>query len=547
MRLAGFLLAAVCALTLFTGLDRVGFLDWREARDAQVAREMIEGREVLTPLLGHEALFEKPAPAYAPEALVQLLGGGSPATSRRARAVLAVLLLLITGSIGAQMFGLRAGVLTAIVLGTSLILPLAARVDGTQLLASLLGWVGVAGLADVEFGRRAGRSLRLVVTWGALAAALMVGGPLPALWPIAGWALYVALARKDGAWRRAALGPGLTILIGVGLPWYGAMSERHGAAFLSHAPFFPYAVETRGAWWTGPILTVSFLVVSFFPWSALLPGAISHAATWWRRVLREAVLRGGEAQRSRDPIEREVREEGAAHFFIACLLAALAPIALYPGPPLTAALPAIPAAALLCGRLLDHLFEDPRRLHVPVRNAVWMLVLVGTVGAVLVAMVAPRIGDAAPDLRLLATMVFVAAWIPFLANLLGRRRVAVMAMALPVAIGAPIVQWRVLPAMEEWLNTRAVCDAMSRAAPEFASLVTAEPPRPSLRLYTTHNLVEAGALRETVAEQRARDGLTYLVFRPVRESWVASHAGGVLEIVLRTPTLVLARVHPVPG
>ena len=95
----------------------------------------------------------------------------------------------------------------------------------------------------------------------------------------------------------------------------------------------------------------SFLVVGFFPWSSLLPGAILHAAAFWRAA-RGHVQRSESPAlgASEDPLARERHEESASHFFIACLIAALVPIAIYPGPPLSAVLPALPAAALLCGR-----------------------------------------------------------------------------------------------------------------------------------------------------------------------------------------------------
>jgi 4-amino-4-deoxy-L-arabinose transferase-like glycosyltransferase len=544
MRFAVFALAAICGLTLFTGLDRTGYLDWREARDTQVAREMIERREILTPLYGYEGHFEKPAPAYGPEALIQLTSAGLPAAPRRMRAIFAVLLIVLTGSIGAQMFGVRAGVLAAIVLSTTLLVPLSVRSDGTQLLASVLAWVGVAGFVDAQFASRGGGSARLLVAWVALAFTLVLAGPLPALWPVGGWALYLLLARARDSWSRIALPAGIVLMIGVALPWYGAMFERHGTGFLAHVPFFPYATEVRGAWWSGPMLSVSFLVVGFFPWSAMLPGAMTHAAVWWRRALRMPVL-GGPDDRRHDPIEREVREEGAAHFFIACMAAALAPIVLYPGPPLTAALPALPAAALLCGRMLDHLVEDSARLRVAVRNGVFMLALVGTVGAVLLAMTGPRIREAEPDLRLLATVVFLTSWLPLLAHLAGRRTLAAMALALPVAIGAPLVQLRLLPKMETWLNTRAVAEAFGHAAPEHTTLIVEGAPRPSLRLYLDGNIVPAGDLAAAIAAHHARDGLAYVAFRPFDERRVASEAHGTLEIVRRTPTLILARIHPI--
>jgi diguanylate cyclase (GGDEF)-like protein len=71
------------------------------------------------------------------DVLAQWLRPGSPRHSRILRAIAAIALLLLTASIGAQHFGGRAGWIAAGVLGSSVALPLAARTDGTQLLATL--------------------------------------------------------------------------------------------------------------------------------------------------------------------------------------------------------------------------------------------------------------------------------------------------------------------------------------------------------------------------------------------------------------------------
>jgi 4-amino-4-deoxy-L-arabinose transferase-like glycosyltransferase len=544
MRSAPFVLAALCVLVLFLGFDRVGVLDEREARDAQVARELVRHREILTPLYGASPLYEKPAPAYALDVLASWRGPASPAHSRRTRAILAVLLVLVTGVAGARHFGARAGVFASGVLVTSVVLPLAARSDGTQLLGSLFAWIGCEGLADVVFGRARGRDLRLVVTYGALAAALVCAGPLTALWPLGGLALYLALARDREDWRRARPLAGLAIMLGVALPWYGAMIERHGAVFLRQVPFFPYGAGPPLPWFAGAVFAIPFLVLGGFPWSALLPDAMGHAATWWRGRL--PLLRVGSTGPQLPPaatIERERREEGAAHFFIAALLAALAPILFYPSCPLTAAMPAAPAAALLCGRLLDHLFEDPKRLALAITRSALTLAVAGTVASVGLAVLASRLPEAAPELRLLGAASLLACWAPFLADLLRRRRLAVLLMALPVAVGMPIVSLHVLPAMEDWLDARRAAQALEVVAPVRAPVLLAGAPPPSLRFYLRHNLVmarpEPGALRE----YRAADGMTYLAFRPEREREVAREVETPLEILTRTPTLVAARVR----
>src|SRR5262245_31628716 len=472
MRFAPLALALLCAAVLFTGLGRIGFIDEREARDAEVARELIQRHEVLTPLYAREPRFEKPVLGYALEAVGRWLGPQSARAARIARAIAVVALVLLTASIGARHFGVRAGWCAAAVLVTTLGVPLALHTDGTQVLASLLGWVGVAGFADAVFGRREGRDLRLVAAYGALGATLVIAGPLPALWPLGGLALYLRLARPAGGWRMVRPLAGLAIVIGFALPWYGAMLGIHGEGFAARAPFFPYGTQPRGAWYAGVPLALGFLVVGGFPWSALLPGAALHAATWWRRARRRDAAVPVLAP---DPVVRERREEGAAHFFIACLAAALVPIAIYPSPPLSAVLPALPAAALLCGRFADHLLEMPDRVRAPLANACRMLALMGTVGAIQCVVLAPRLREGGPALRLLAATMLLTAWAPFLAELIGRRRAAIALIALPVAVGVPVATMRLLPSLEDYLNTRSVAEAMTIASPSRAPLVLIEP------------------------------------------------------------------------
>lgn len=551
MRFAPLALAAICGLVLFTGLGRVPAIDWREARDAEVARELIANHEALTPILGREALFEKPLLAYTPGLVARKLRSGSVTGARQLRAALAVALVLLISSVAARNFGTRPAWLTAGVLATSLGLPLAARVDGAQLLGTLFGWVGCAGLADVTFGRREGRTLRLVVTYGALGAALLTAGPLPALWPFGGLAIYLLLARRREGWRQAQPLAGLALMVGIALPWYGALTERYGATFLAHAAVFPYGVEPRGSWLAGPVLALSGLAIGFFPWSALLPAAILHAGTRWRAprppLLALVTPEGTAPARAAsvaaaDPMMRERREENLAHFYVASLLAALAPVLVYPTPPLTALLPALPAAALLAGRFLDHLFESPRRVAPGLSRSVLMLAIAGSAGAVLFAAAAGPVREAAPELRLVATVIFVTAWLPFLASLAGRPRLAALLLTLPVTLGAPAVSLRLLPAAQDYLGTRTVAQAIAAAVPPRAPLGVVEPPPPSLRLYAQRDFVLTSASPDSLRALRGADGHAYLAYRPGREHDVAQAAHAPLEILMRTPTLVLARV-----
>jgi 4-amino-4-deoxy-L-arabinose transferase-like glycosyltransferase len=537
--------ALLCALVLLPGLRGPGPFDIHEAQDLQVAREMIDAHGALTPVLGSEPLFEKPLLAYAPEVLTLLAASEHAVEVSRAwRAVLAVLLVLLTAATTARHLGGRAGVCAAGVLATSLVLPLAARLDGTQLMASLLAWIAVDGFMHAWFGGRSGRDARLAISYATLACALVVAGPMAALWPLGAAAIYQGLTRRPGAWRALRPGAGVLIMAGLALPWYGAELERHGLEFLRHVAFYPYGLANHAGWLLGPFLAVSFAVVGFFPWSPLLPGALRHAAMWWRTP-REAPAGVPAGAPDLAPLARELGEERAAHWFIACALAALLPLLLYPYAPLTASLPALPALAALCGRMLDHLIEDQARVAAPVRRGAQLLAMTGTVGAVLLLLVSSRVGDAAPAVRLLATTVFVTSWLPFLAALTGRFRLAALLMALPIAAGAPITSWRVVPIVEGYLTSRPVALAVEHRVPPRAALVLFDDPPPSLRFLTRHNLVRAEWYDGPLLAPRAADGFVYLAYRPAREESVRAsvdRARGVLEVLARSPGLVLARV-----
>lgn len=534
-------LAGLLALVLLPGLGAVGPLDWREARDAAVVAGIARGGEWYGPSYANEPFFEKPIAGYAHELAVRRLlperlrpAPGDPVPSRLARAALAAALALVVAAIGTRAFGARAGWLAACALASSLGLPLAARADGGQLLATLAAWLGAGGLLAAARGRARGGTLTLFVAWLMLGVAGVSGGPLSALWPVGGFALYAALARAHRPWRALRPLEGLAIVAGLALPWYGAMTALYGGGFLARVPWFPYAAEPRGSWLAAPLVGLSFVVVTGFPWTAMLGAALRDAA----ERLRGA---GGDA---------DLREGGhAASLVLALGLAAMAPMAFYPSPPLTAALPALPAVALLCGRFLDRALDgdvDPRRLV----RATWMAAFLGTTTAALGIVLATRLGEAAPAVRLASIAVLLGSWAPLLADLAGRRRAAAALFALPVALAAPVVTTRVLPAIEPWLSTRSVTAELAARAPADAPLVLAEPAAPTLRLLTDRNLVERAGVEDALAGAptfAASDGWTYFGLRGARARAAFRAAAPGAEVVATSPSLLVVRVRAAPA
>jgi hypothetical protein len=259
-------------------------------------------------------------------------------------------------------------------------------------------------------------------------------------------------------------------------------------------------------------------VISCFPWSVLMPEAMRHAAA-----------------------EPDAR---AAHLLIALLACALVPVVLHPGVPLSAALPALPAAAILCGRFMDHVIEDPERLQAEVARAARTLALLGSGAALLLAFAAARVPEAASNVRLLAAVTFLTSWFPMLAVWRSQHRFATALIALPLALGAPLASAFVLPDLEGYLSTRTIATVMNQLSPADAPLAVFAAPAPSLNLYMRRNIVRIEPEAAALHALRAEDGLAYAAFSPGMERDVARRIGDSLEVMQRTPTLWLVRVRP---
>ena len=181
MRALPIAVVVVAALVLLPGLDRIGFIDVREARDALVARELLADREILTRARRLRGALR--------QADRRLRAGG--AVARRARhhgEGFARAARLADAApdhrrrvAGARHFGPRAGWMSAGVLATCLGTPLAARADGTQVLATLLGWLAAGAIADTLLVRPgSGRASFLLV------AAAAIGDHARSRRPVAG-------------------------------------------------------------------------------------------------------------------------------------------------------------------------------------------------------------------------------------------------------------------------------------------------------------------------------------------------------------------------
>ena len=291
------LVTALCLLTFFAGLGRSAIGDADEAFYAQSAREMVEQGDWVTPHYNYEYRFQKPIFFYWLVAIAYETAGVNEAAARFPAALAGLALALMTWGIARRWIDATTGLLAGAIVATTFGYFTMARASLPDL--PLAAFVTLATWALFEAGRPAPERgpadgsapatagpwparFWLLVAAVAMALGILTKGPVGIVLPV----LVYLVARtvlghgglvpsRDGwfglRWTDLALGAVVFLLVAT--PWYVAMAETHGVAYLKR--FFVgenlerFATERyngrRPPWFYGPII-----VGGLAPWSSLL-------------------------------------------------------------------------------------------------------------------------------------------------------------------------------------------------------------------------------------------------------------------------------------
>jgi 4-amino-4-deoxy-L-arabinose transferase-like glycosyltransferase len=221
------LLVACCGFLLFYGLGALGLVGADEPRYAQVAREMLERMDWVTPTLQGKAWLEKP-PLYYWEAMLAFRIAG--VSDWAARLPAAFDALLLTAGIYFFLRRFRPGY----------------EFDGALITASCAGVVGFAHAAATDMPLTACFAIAMI-SWYAwyesrsriylaafyffLALGTLAKGPVaPALAAVIIF-LFLALRRHWRVVLRTLWVPGIALYFVVALPWYIAVQLRNPEFF----------------------------------------------------------------------------------------------------------------------------------------------------------------------------------------------------------------------------------------------------------------------------------------------------------------------------
>ncbi len=273
-------LTVVCGFLFFYGLGVFGLVGADEPRYAQVAREMLERNDWVTPTLSHQPWLEKPALLYWEQIIAFRIFGVSDWAARLPSAFSAMLMI---AAIYLFLRRFRPG----------------SELDGALMTASCAGVIGFARAAATDMPLAANFSIALLA-WYAwceskerrwlLAAYAFLGLATLAKGPVAGafFALILlvfAAVRKD--WRliaRTLWLPGLAVYLGVTLPWFVAVQLRNREFFrvfvLEHnlARFGTNLYRHQQPFWY--FLPVA--LISLLPWTIFTMAALGETIRGWR-------------------------------------------------------------------------------------------------------------------------------------------------------------------------------------------------------------------------------------------------------------------------
>lgn len=274
------LLAGFCAFLFFYGLGAFGLIGADEPRYAQVAREMLDRKDWITPTLGGSAWLEKPPLYYWQAMLSYSVLGVTDVASRIPSAVDATLLIV---AIYLFFRKFRPGV----------------QVDAALIAASCAGVIGYARAASMDIGltatfaigmlawwawRESGKHVYLALFYLFMALGLLAKGPVAPVLAGIIIVLFALATRETKLVLRTLWWPGILLFCAVGLPWYVLVDLRNPQFFrefiLEHnlARFSSNLYHHPEPFW----YYIPVTVLSLVPWIGFVIAAFWESVrVWW--------------------------------------------------------------------------------------------------------------------------------------------------------------------------------------------------------------------------------------------------------------------------
>lgn len=428
------LLAAIL-FAVMLGSRELGAPD--EARYSEIPREMVVTGHYITPRLDGVLYFEKPPLFYWLQTVSIRLWGLSQWSMRFWTAFFAVLGCVAVYVVGRQLYDRRTGLLSALVLGTSLLYFGLGHVITLDMTVSVLASLSLFSFILAE--REPMGNRRRMGMWGAFffaALATMTKGLIGIVFPMMAIGLWIILLWDWRVLTRMYLVTGFALFFLVAAPWHILMQMRHPTflhyyfvrqhfeRYLTHV-----AHRYQPFWYFVPILLLGVL-----PWTTFIVQSLRFNLNF----------RFAERNQHRATLLLVVWVVSIFVFFSASD-SKLVPYIL----------PVFPALAILIGRYLSSRWEQP--LETVNRYAFWAIIPVGLAMALAIAVIVPSARPSLDPHALQIAMVLLGIVMALTAvgSAIMGLRVSFRAGVITLAAGFIIFLWGV-NAAAPYLDTRTV-------------------------------------------------------------------------------------------
>jgi 4-amino-4-deoxy-L-arabinose transferase-like glycosyltransferase len=274
-------LAAVFVLASLLVLDLRTLLQPDEGRYAEMAREMLLSGDWITTRLNGIKYFEKPPLHTWMSAVSFALFGIGDWQARLWNGLCGVLTVFLTGYAGQRVFGGRAGVYAALVLGSTLFWAATSQFNSLDLSVAATMALSLCALliAQRDEAGAAERLRWMMVCWAGMALSLLAKGLIGIVLPGGVLFLYALLSGDRAIWLRLHPVRGLLLLLALALPWFLLMAARNPEQphfFFIHEHWERFMLKTHhreGPWYYFLVL----LVPAALPWLPALPASLALA------------------------------------------------------------------------------------------------------------------------------------------------------------------------------------------------------------------------------------------------------------------------------
>jgi len=274
-----FLLLAFCLFFYFLNLNRWDLWNPDEPRYAQVAREMIQREDWILMHFNGKVYADKPPLFFWLIGLSSFLWKGFTSFSVRFPAALfGTLTVLVTFLIGRDLFTLRTGFLSGLILATSfqfVYLSTRANIDTT-----LTFFIAVSLFCFFRWYRKlpALDSFSIYGFYIGMALATLVKGPVGFILPLLISLTYLVVLKDWNGIKKMKLLPGMALCMAIIFSWYLPALFK-GGEFLLRETLVVHTVDRFAKGWSHVHPFYYYLYnfpTNFLPWVIFLPGAILH-------------------------------------------------------------------------------------------------------------------------------------------------------------------------------------------------------------------------------------------------------------------------------